>query len=144
MRIELITTAAALAMGLVLPAAGATTNYSGQTANYNGRTAIGPEQQSAHQTQQAQQIIYHSLSQAGFSDIRVMPNSFVVHAKDPQGNRVVMLVTPNSVAAVTSAAPNMANNPGQGSGLTGNNAMANSAHAGNMRTSAGGNGQVQR
>lgn len=38
------------------------------------------------------------LQRSGFSDIHAMPSSFVVHAKDQDGNPVVMSITPDSVA----------------------------------------------
>ena len=41
------------------------------------------------------------LTKAGFSDVQVMPEAYVVHAKDPHGNSVVMRVGPDSVTEVT-------------------------------------------
>ena len=41
--------------------------------------------------------ISESLGKAGFSDVRVMPDSFVVQAKDKSGNPVSMFIGPNSV-----------------------------------------------
>jgi hypothetical protein len=42
-----------------------------------------------------------SLQKAGFSNIRMMPSSFVISATDKGGNPVVMTVTPDSFTAVT-------------------------------------------
>jgi hypothetical protein len=47
------------------------------------------------------QRIYQNLSQAGFTDIHIMPRAFLVHAKDRDGNPVTMMITPNSVMALT-------------------------------------------
>lgn len=41
------------------------------------------------------------LQKSGFSDIRVMPSSFMIHAKDQDGNPVLMSVSPDSVTEVS-------------------------------------------
>ncbi len=41
------------------------------------------------------------LSKAGFTDIRIMPSSFLVRAKDSAGNPVMMVVNPDSVTEIT-------------------------------------------
>ena len=43
------------------------------------------------------------LQRSGFSDIHAMPSSFVVHAKDQDGNPVVMSITPDSVAELAAS-----------------------------------------
>ena len=48
------------------------------------------------------------LQKQGFTDVRVVPQSFIIHAKDKDGNPVVMSVTPDSIAAVTVVGPRMA------------------------------------
>jgi hypothetical protein len=40
------------------------------------------------------------LQSSGFSDIRIMPSSFMIRAKDQDGNPVVMSVSPDSVTEV--------------------------------------------
>jgi hypothetical protein len=45
--------------------------------------------------------VQQNLSKAGFTDIKVMPESFLVRAKDPSGNPVMMVINPDSVTAVT-------------------------------------------
>jgi hypothetical protein len=47
------------------------------------------------------QEVQQNLSKAGFSDIKIMPESFLVRAKDPNGNPVMMVINPDSIAAVT-------------------------------------------
>ncbi len=92
MRNLIIAATAAAAVGFALPAAaqGSGTWNGGQ---YN--------QQGADQGQALQQKIQQDLSQAGFTDIHVMPRSFVVSAKDHDGNPVQMMITPHSVTALT-------------------------------------------
>jgi hypothetical protein len=41
------------------------------------------------------------LSRAGFTDIRIMPSSFLVRAKDSSGNPVMMVINPDSITAIT-------------------------------------------
>jgi sporulation protein YlmC with PRC-barrel domain len=41
------------------------------------------------------------LTKSGFTDLRIAPNSFTVRAKDSDGNPVVMSISPDSFAAVT-------------------------------------------
>lgn len=45
--------------------------------------------------------IHDMLQQSGFSDIRVMPSSFMIRARDKDGNPVVMSVSPDSVTEVS-------------------------------------------
>ena len=63
------------------------------------------------------------LDKAGYKDIRVAPTSFVVHAKDADGNPVIMSVSPDSFTEVTDL-----NNGGAttGSARTGNTATSGS------------------
>lgn len=44
-----------------------------------------------------QQQMTTNLQQSGFSDVKVMPDSFLVQAKDKSGNPVTMFITPNSM-----------------------------------------------
>ena len=47
------------------------------------------------------QKLRRELSKAGFTDIQIMPSSFLVRGKDSSGNRVMMVVNPDSVTAIT-------------------------------------------
>lgn len=68
--------------------------------------------------QSIQQQLRQNLQRAGFTDVQVMPSSFLVRAKDPGGNPVMMVINPDSVTAVTEsdvgtpAIPNQDGNPG--------------------------------
>jgi hypothetical protein len=42
-----------------------------------------------------------NLQAAGFTNIQVMPSSFLVRANDQDGNPVMMVVNPDSVTAIT-------------------------------------------
>jgi hypothetical protein len=63
--------------------------------------------QNAQNPQMIQQQVRDNLEEAGFTDIHIMPSSFLVRAKDRAGNPVMMVINPDSVTAVTEL-------PGQG------------------------------
>ncbi len=78
----------------------------------------------ANQAQAGQHMrsnIKNMLEKAGYKDIRVAPTSFVVHAKDSEGNAVVMSMSPDSFTEVTDL------NTNNGSATTGS---ANNASGG--------------
>jgi sporulation protein YlmC with PRC-barrel domain len=61
------------------------------------------------------------LQKSGFTDIKVAPSSFMVHAKDADGNAVVMSVSPDSfaeIANVDTSANTTGNAAGNGQGGT--------------------------
>ena len=47
------------------------------------------------------QQLMTGLQQSGFSDVKMAPGSFYVHARDQSGDPVSMFITPNSMAEVT-------------------------------------------
>jgi hypothetical protein len=51
------------------------------------------------------QNIRADLARAGYRDIQMVPDSFVVRAKDPTGVSVMMVLSPNSITVVTEATP---------------------------------------
>ena len=42
-----------------------------------------------------------NLQQSGFTNVKIMPESFLVQAKDKSGNPVTMFIGPNSFDEVT-------------------------------------------
>ena len=56
-----------------------------------------------------QKDVRNDLEKAGYTDIQVMPSSFLVRAKDKQGRPVMMLINPDSVTEIT----NVAHAPGK-------------------------------
>jgi hypothetical protein len=69
------------------------------------------------------------LQKSGFSDIRVMPSSFIIHAKDQDGNPVVMSISPDSVMEVSELGTQGANGTPGTNGTSGANGTAGSATA---------------
>jgi hypothetical protein len=73
-------------------AAQTTSPAPGSTADQNAQPAPP-----AHITQR----LRNDLSKAGFTDIKIMPSSFLVRAKDSEGNPVMMVINPDSMTEVT-------------------------------------------
>jgi hypothetical protein len=75
--------------------------------------------------QSVRQTLQKHLQDAGFSDIQMIPTSFMVRAKDNQGRPVSLVVTPDSVLAVTEVPENQTN--AQSPGATTGSAPGNGA-----------------
>jgi hypothetical protein len=58
-----------------------------------------------------QQQVTTNLQNSGFTNVKVMPDSFLVQANDKSGNAVTMFIGPNSMSEVTTVGSN-----GQASG----------------------------
>jgi len=158
-------TSAALAMAAVAPAfaandtaAGPSMNPSGVTGSTNGNAEMS-NPASGPGTAALQSKIHSELSQAGFTDIHVMPQSFLVRAKDSSGNPVMMVINPDSVTAITRMGGPSSNQSAQnggmgkmggtgttpsGTGAMGSSMMNDSAHAGSAINSPNGNGTTVR
>ena len=110
----LLAAASALILSAGLASA-ATTNSttSGQTqanaattSNQTQANAATPSGPTAKMRQQLEE----SLTKAGFTDIKIMPESFLIRAKDQNGNPMMMVVNPDSVTEVEAVTPNKSNN----------------------------------
>lgn len=146
----LILTSAALALAVAAPAFAAadTTapamNPSGVTGSTNGSAQMN-NPASELGTAALRGKIHGELSQAGFTDIHVMPQSFLVRAKDSSGNPVMMVINPDSVTSITRMGGPSANQSAQNgttgsNGAMGSSTMNESAHAGSAINSPNGNG----
>ena|SRR5258708_7398331 len=112
-----------LAAAIVFASAGAAFS---QGAPSQPTTNPSAKDQSAHtQSQQPiRQQVQNNLAQAGYTDIQIMPESFLVRAKDKSGNPVMMVINPDSITTITevntrgpattgsAAAPGSSNPPG--------------------------------
>ena len=85
--------AALLAGGLAAPAFAA----SSDTTPAPAATDQAANPANAHIAQK----LRADLDKAGFSDVRIMPSSFLVRAKDSSGNPVMMVINPDSITEVT-------------------------------------------
>jgi peptidase YpeB-like protein len=45
--------------------------------------------------------VKNELEQAGYKDVRIIPLSYLVEATDKGGNPAMMVITPNSMTAIT-------------------------------------------
>ena len=70
-------------------------------AAQDATTPLNRAQSNPGDSQTIQQQVQNNLQQAGFTDIQIMPSSFLVRAKDRAGNPVMMVINPDSVTAVT-------------------------------------------
>ena len=59
----------------------------------NSNSAAPPGNQ-AQNNQPIRQQVQNNLSRAGYTDIKIMPESFLVRAKDRSGNPVMMIINP--------------------------------------------------
>ena len=59
--------------------------------------------------QPIRQQVQDNLAQAGYTDIKIMPESFLVRAKDKSGNPVMMVINPDSITAITDLGPHTSN-----------------------------------
>ena len=76
------------------PAQGDASSQNDQSAIYNGN-------RNGKAAMRIGQALRTDLSKAGYTDITIMPTSFMVRAKDSQGNPVTMVISPDSVTAIT-------------------------------------------
>lgn len=166
----MILTAATLALGAAPALAATGTNtpagpsmapsgITGQSTNQFGSNAA-TQNHGSMPSPEIRHRITQQLSQAGFTDIHIMPQSFLVHAKDSAGNPVYMTITPNSVVALTlthQGSQSAENSTGAATGANasrgswgtngsgsssamGTSTMQNSAQAGSAINSPNGNG----
>jgi hypothetical protein len=94
---------AALGLAFALPAAAATTATNAPSGSQPGAQpgAMNGQQSGQQNAPTISAKLRQSLTQAGFTDVHVMPESFLVRAKDRDGNPVMMVVNPDSVTSVT-------------------------------------------
>jgi hypothetical protein len=104
-----------------------------------GGTVNAPGQQSGmsgdHGHMAIRQRIKQDLEQAGFTNVQVMPESFLVRAHDRQGRPVMMVINPDSVVGVTEmggnghSSPQAGNNPSGGKGSSSSSGSSTSSRA---------------
>ena len=111
--------ATGLSLAFALPVAAQSTqpqsssgsmSNSGQQAGMNGQNNM-----------HIRQHVKDELQQAGFSNVQVMPESFLVRAKDKEGRPVMMVINPDSITAITEVQGSKSN---AGSNSSGNSNMS--------------------
>jgi hypothetical protein len=76
-------------------------NQAMQWQDHNGSSAMQGQNQAMQSGKNPRQMLTQELKQAGFTRIRIEPETFVVHAINRQGEPVLMQISPDSVEAVT-------------------------------------------
>jgi hypothetical protein len=71
-------------------------------ASASPTTTANPQSNGPNPRQQ----LTNNLQQSGFTDIKVIPDSFLVQARDKSGNPVTMFIGPNSATEVTTVGSN--------------------------------------
>ena len=85
----------------------------GANSSAPAATATAPQPGGSSLRQQ----LTNNLQQSGFTNIKVVPDSFLVQANDKSGNPVTMFITPDSLSEVTTVGSGVtAQNPGTSSG----------------------------
>ena len=80
-------------------------------------SSTAPSSSTTGQTQTPgtmQKSVKNDLEQAGFTDVQVMPSSFLVRAKDKHGHPIMMVINPDSVTEIA----NVGHAPASGSNTT--------------------------
>ncbi len=119
-RILIATTCSVLLAGAANAQVSATQNSTPSQAN------------SAVQSQSNQNIpqeIKQKLASDGFTDVKVVPGSFLVSAKDKQGDPVMMVIGPHSMTILTEL-------PGSNSSTTGSNPSSSQSNGMTQRPGA--------
>ena len=113
MFVRLLTTAAVIAFGF--------TAANAQSTSTNTPGSSTGTQQS---TQAVPQEIKQKLTADGFTNVQVVPGSFLVSAKDKNGDPVMMVIGPHSMTILTEL-------PSAHGGTTGSNASSSPAQSSN-------------
>jgi hypothetical protein len=119
--------AVGFALALAGPALAQNSNAQNQNAQRPQPNAQQPNAQSPRQNSQSlRQEVQNNLPGAGFTDIRIMAESFLVRAKDRSGNPVMMVINPDSITAVTEVPATTGSAPNSNSGNTNNRGQGGS------------------
>ncbi len=99
-------------------------NSSADNAKANANTTSQmSSNESAQDSRTLPQEIRSKLQKNGFTDVKVVPSSFMVQAKDSDGDPVLMMIGPHSMTMIS------AMNVNQESATTGSSASSGSGHA---------------
>lgn len=82
-----------------------------------------------------QQKITADLQNDGYKNVRVVPNSFLIHAENKSGQPIVMIINPDSVFAITDVGnQGNPNGAGRNGGALGSNTAPSGANNSNTTT----------
>ena len=92
----IFTTAAILGLTIAPAMAQTSTTTAPTTTTTTPSTAPAPMTPGA-----MQDALKEDLTKAGFTDVQVMPSSFLVRAKDKSGHPIMMVINPDSVTEIS-------------------------------------------
>lgn len=89
-------------------------------SNTNSDSGSSSDQSADHQHASIARSLRADLQKAGFTNIRIMPEAFIVRATNPEGQKVVMRISPDTITEIT-ALPTPGGNGGNGGEENGSN-----------------------
>lgn len=98
-----------------------------------------PSAQSSQQGLVAAQKIQQDLQKQGFTDVKVVSESFVVQGKSPDGDPVVMTIGPRGMSVFEAMNAN-----GSNSGTVGSNSSSSNNSGSNPPSNSSGNSGMQK
>jgi len=93
-------TAAATAAGMLLVPAAFAQNSKHDEPAADSAAQSAPAAMQGSKSASLRQDLQNDLQHAGFSNVRVMPDSFLVQAKDKSGDPIAMIINPNSMTEI--------------------------------------------
>ena len=98
--------ALAASLALCAPALAQTQNNNAMQTSPETQAAAGPSENTPASQSHANALLTigklkQDLQKAGFTDVKVIADSFVVEAKDKQGNPTIMTLSPGGVFAIS-------------------------------------------
>ena len=130
-------TPAAICVAIAWPALAAMTPQSSPASESSTGSATSANNGSGTSTPQISQQLRRGLTQAGYTDLRIEPESFLIHAKDKSGNPVMMVVTPDSMTEVTAVNEPLGGASNKQPSTTGSTAQSSMPHSATPSYNAG-------
>jgi len=126
----LMTASAVAALAVASPVLAQNASKGSQAASQQPSTSNQQQSSTANQNLAAAQQVQQDLQKAGFTDVKVVAESFVVQAKSKDGNPVVMTIGPHGMSVFEAMnADSKDNQSGSSQGTTG----SSSSHQGNSK-----------
>ncbi|MBP0115364.1 hypothetical protein [Bradyrhizobium vignae] len=127
----LMTASAVAVLALASPALAQNASKGSQAASQQPSTSSQQQPGTSNQNLAAAQQIKQDLQKAGFTDVNVVAESFVVQAKSKDGNPVVMTIGPHGMSVFE--AMNVDSKGGQSGSSSQNTTGSTSPHQGNSK-----------
>lgn len=131
MKHMVMTASAVAALALASPALAQNASAGSQAASQQPSTSAQQQPSTFNQNLAAAQQIQQDLQKAGFTDVKVVAESFVVQAKSKDGNPVVMTIGPRGMSVFE--AMNIDSKGAQPSSSSQNTTGSSSPHQSNSK-----------